>query len=201
MDELDALWWLLLQSTLHRFFWSLEENLRLLLIQASIYKYRTSLFQWIQSRYFIIHFLAANIIVSAFLLFHCLWISKVAVRRIIGGKWGCNNGQACISPDYIIITKDYAPKLVKFPHLPKNSEYALIFFFSFPLKLFCLSRLILWKVNWRNFMGRIRWNQKTCLALWTPTTFLAWRNTWMRTRFLVRLSMEANGTKPTCEFY
>ncbi|TXG53001.1 hypothetical protein EZV62_022170 [Acer yangbiense] len=37
---------------------------------------------------------------------------QVAVRRIIGGKWGCNNGQACISPDYIIITKDYAPKLV-----------------------------------------------------------------------------------------
>ncbi|KAK0575961.1 hypothetical protein LWI29_009673 [Acer saccharum] len=37
---------------------------------------------------------------------------QVAVRRIIGGKWGCNNGQACISPDYIIITKDYAPNLV-----------------------------------------------------------------------------------------
>ncbi|KAK7320993.1 hypothetical protein VNO77_31019 [Canavalia gladiata] len=37
---------------------------------------------------------------------------KVAARRIIAGKWGCNNGQACISPDYIITTKDYAPKLV-----------------------------------------------------------------------------------------
>ncbi|XP_020236515.1 aldehyde dehydrogenase family 3 member H1 isoform X1 [Cajanus cajan] len=37
---------------------------------------------------------------------------KVATRRIIAGKWGCNNGQACISPDYIITTKDYAPKLV-----------------------------------------------------------------------------------------
>ncbi|XP_015575413.1 aldehyde dehydrogenase family 3 member H1 [Ricinus communis] len=36
----------------------------------------------------------------------------VATRRIIAGKWGCNNGQACISPDYIITTKDYAPKLV-----------------------------------------------------------------------------------------
>ncbi|KAL1557171.1 aldehyde dehydrogenase (NAD(+)) [Salvia divinorum] len=32
---------------------------------------------------------------------------KVAVRRIIAGKWGCNNGQACISPDYIITTKDF----------------------------------------------------------------------------------------------
>ncbi|TYG69809.1 hypothetical protein ES288_D05G260800v1 [Gossypium darwinii] len=37
---------------------------------------------------------------------------KVATRRIIAGKWGCNNGQACISPDYIITTKDYATKLV-----------------------------------------------------------------------------------------
>ncbi|XP_015934143.1 aldehyde dehydrogenase family 3 member H1 [Arachis duranensis] len=37
---------------------------------------------------------------------------KVATRRIIAGKWGCNNGQACVSPDYIITTKDYAPKLV-----------------------------------------------------------------------------------------
>ncbi|KAM6542055.1 hypothetical protein CsatB_006502 [Cannabis sativa] len=37
---------------------------------------------------------------------------QVAVRRIIAGKWCCNNGQACISPDYIITTKDFAPKLV-----------------------------------------------------------------------------------------
>ncbi|GMN45563.1 hypothetical protein TIFTF001_014760 [Ficus carica] len=37
---------------------------------------------------------------------------QVATRRIIAGKWGCNNGQACISPDYIITTKDFAPKLV-----------------------------------------------------------------------------------------
>ncbi|KAK2992474.1 hypothetical protein RJ640_011613 [Escallonia rubra] len=36
----------------------------------------------------------------------------VATRRIIAGKWGGNNGQACVSPDYIITTKDYAPKLV-----------------------------------------------------------------------------------------
>ncbi|KAH1057470.1 hypothetical protein J1N35_035535 [Gossypium stocksii] len=37
---------------------------------------------------------------------------QVATRRIIAGKWGCNNGQACISPDYIITTKDYAVELV-----------------------------------------------------------------------------------------
>ncbi|KAJ3671647.1 hypothetical protein LUZ60_007726 [Juncus effusus] len=37
---------------------------------------------------------------------------KVAVKRIVVGKWGCNNGQACIAPDYIITTKSFAPKLV-----------------------------------------------------------------------------------------
>ncbi|GAA0139369.1 dehydrogenase [Lithospermum erythrorhizon] len=37
---------------------------------------------------------------------------KVTARRIIAGKWGCNNGQACISPDYIITTADFAPKLI-----------------------------------------------------------------------------------------
>lgn len=41
-----------------------------------------------------------------------LYFLKVTARRIIMGKWGCNNGQACVSPDYIITTKDYAPKLV-----------------------------------------------------------------------------------------
>ncbi|KAH9691239.1 Aldehyde dehydrogenase family 3 member H1 [Citrus sinensis] len=38
---------------------------------------------------------------------------KVACRRMIMGKWGCNNGQACISPDHIITTKDFAPKLLE----------------------------------------------------------------------------------------
>ncbi|XP_022132142.1 aldehyde dehydrogenase family 3 member H1 isoform X2 [Momordica charantia] len=38
---------------------------------------------------------------------------QVACRRIIVGKWGCNNGQACIAPDYIITTKEFAPKLVE----------------------------------------------------------------------------------------
>nr|XP_023908249.1 aldehyde dehydrogenase family 3 member I1, chloroplastic-like [Quercus suber] len=37
---------------------------------------------------------------------------QVAVRRIIYGKWACNNGQACIGVDYIITTKDFAPKLI-----------------------------------------------------------------------------------------
>ena len=37
---------------------------------------------------------------------------KVAAKRIAAGKWGCNSGQACISPDYIVTTKSFAPKLV-----------------------------------------------------------------------------------------
>ncbi|KAI6690927.1 hypothetical protein NL676_027755 [Syzygium grande] len=37
---------------------------------------------------------------------------QIACRRIIAGKWGCNNGQACVSSDYMITTKDLAPKLV-----------------------------------------------------------------------------------------
>ncbi|XP_061986003.1 aldehyde dehydrogenase family 3 member I1, chloroplastic-like isoform X3 [Populus nigra] len=37
---------------------------------------------------------------------------QVTVRRIIAGKWQLNNGQACISVDYIITTKEFAPKLI-----------------------------------------------------------------------------------------
>ncbi|XP_062157991.1 aldehyde dehydrogenase family 3 member H1 isoform X1 [Alnus glutinosa] len=37
---------------------------------------------------------------------------QVATRRIIAGKWACNNGQTCVAADYIITTKDYAPKLL-----------------------------------------------------------------------------------------
>ncbi|KAK7318407.1 hypothetical protein RJT34_03107 [Clitoria ternatea] len=37
---------------------------------------------------------------------------QVTARRIIGGKWACNSGQACISVDYIITTKDFAPALI-----------------------------------------------------------------------------------------
>ncbi|GAB2239090.1 hypothetical protein Droror1_Dr00025003 [Drosera rotundifolia] len=37
---------------------------------------------------------------------------QVTARRIIAGKWACNNGQACISVDHIITSKDFAPKLI-----------------------------------------------------------------------------------------
>ncbi|GFP89819.1 aldehyde dehydrogenase [Phtheirospermum japonicum] len=36
----------------------------------------------------------------------------VAARRIITGKWGSNSGQTCISPDYIVTTKEFASTLV-----------------------------------------------------------------------------------------
>ncbi|ERN08786.1 hypothetical protein AMTR_s00017p00253390 [Amborella trichopoda] len=38
---------------------------------------------------------------------------EVATRRIVVGKWGSNNGQACIAPDYIITEKSNAPKVVE----------------------------------------------------------------------------------------
>ncbi|KAK7350920.1 hypothetical protein VNO77_09979 [Canavalia gladiata] len=37
---------------------------------------------------------------------------QVTARRIIAGKWACNSGQACISVDYIITKKEFAPTLV-----------------------------------------------------------------------------------------
>ncbi|KAL8244344.1 hypothetical protein R6Q59_010602 [Mikania micrantha] len=37
----------------------------------------------------------------------------VTSRRILSGKWGCNNGQACVAPDYLITTKQYAPVLIE----------------------------------------------------------------------------------------
>ncbi|XP_042034681.1 aldehyde dehydrogenase-like [Salvia splendens] len=36
----------------------------------------------------------------------------VAVKRLISGKWGCNSGQTCVAPDYVITTKAFASKLV-----------------------------------------------------------------------------------------
>lgn len=46
-------------------------------------------------------------------LYIYLWEKKVSAKRIVIGKWGCNNGQTCIAPDYIITTKAFAPTLVR----------------------------------------------------------------------------------------
>ncbi|KAF8056398.1 hypothetical protein N665_1273s0001, partial [Sinapis alba] len=48
---------------------------------------------------------------------------KITVKRIIAGKWGCNNGQACISPDYILTTKEYAPKVIDAMKLELEAFY------------------------------------------------------------------------------
>ncbi|XP_060214438.1 aldehyde dehydrogenase [Lycium barbarum] len=62
---------------------------------------------------------------------------KVAVRRIIAGKWGCNNGQACISPDYIVTTKENVPKLLDAMKLELENFYG-----KDPLKSGDLSRIV-----------------------------------------------------------
>ncbi|GAV71951.1 Aldedh domain-containing protein [Cephalotus follicularis] len=62
---------------------------------------------------------------------------QVATRRIIAGKWCANNGQACVSPDYIITTKSYAPKLVD--SLKQELEN---FFGENPLESKDLSRIV-----------------------------------------------------------
>jgi aldehyde dehydrogenase (NAD+) len=37
---------------------------------------------------------------------------QVGLRRIAQGKWGNNNGQACIAPDYILVDESIASELV-----------------------------------------------------------------------------------------
>lgn len=61
----------------------------------------------------------------------------VAVKRIAAGKWGCNNGQACIAPDYIITTKTFAPKMLE--SLKKVLEK---FYGKDPLQSADLSRIV-----------------------------------------------------------
>ncbi|KAF8045316.1 hypothetical protein N665_5196s0001 [Sinapis alba] len=62
---------------------------------------------------------------------------QVAARRIITGKWACNNGQACIGVDYVITTKDFAPKLID----ALKTELKT-FFGENPLKSKDLSRIV-----------------------------------------------------------
>ncbi|WOG91589.1 hypothetical protein DCAR_0310838 [Daucus carota subsp. sativus] len=62
---------------------------------------------------------------------------QVSAKRIVAGKWGCNNGQTCIAPDYIITTKAFAPKLID---ALKNE--LVEFFGDYPMKSKDMSRLI-----------------------------------------------------------
>lgn len=63
---------------------------------------------------------------------------QVGLRRIALGKWGCNNGQACIAPDYLLIDEIIASEVVsiilffwcrgfrdaKLSHLVGSSHYS-----------------------------------------------------------------------------
>lgn len=62
---------------------------------------------------------------------------QVAARRIIAGKWACNNGQACIAPDYVITTKAFAQKLID---AMKNELE--VFFGNDPIESKDLSRIV-----------------------------------------------------------
>ncbi|CAN6459074.1 unnamed protein product [Victoria cruziana] len=70
---------------------------------------------------------------------------KVTSKRVVLGKWGSNNGQACVAADYIITTKSFAPKLVDSLKRTLKS-----FFGDQPLLSPDLSRV----VNTKNF-GRL----------------------------------------------
>ncbi|XP_057420094.1 aldehyde dehydrogenase family 3 member H1-like isoform X2 [Lotus japonicus] len=61
----------------------------------------------------------------------------VAARRIIAGKWACNSGQACISVDYIITKKEFAPTLIN--ALKEELEQ---FFGKDPLESKDMSRIV-----------------------------------------------------------
>ncbi|KAE8690068.1 Aldehyde dehydrogenase 3I1 isoform 2 [Hibiscus syriacus] len=64
-------------------------------------------------------------------------------KRIVAGKWVCNNGQVCIGVDYIITTKEFAPKALvsaveeKFGKDPMESKER-----SRIINLFHFSRLV-----------------------------------------------------------
>ncbi|XP_068470613.1 aldehyde dehydrogenase family 3 member H1-like isoform X2 [Phaseolus vulgaris] len=62
---------------------------------------------------------------------------QVTARRIIASKWACNSGQACISVDYIITRKEFAPKLIS--ALKEELEQ---FFGKDPLESKDMSRIV-----------------------------------------------------------
>lgn len=49
--------------------------------------------------------------VTEFNCFCCVGF-KVAIKRIVGGKWGPCSGQACIGIDYMLVEEKLAPTVV-----------------------------------------------------------------------------------------
>lgn len=39
---------------------------------------------------------------------------KVAVKRIVSGKWGLCSGQACVGVDYLLVKEKHASEVVLF---------------------------------------------------------------------------------------
>ncbi|XP_057491344.1 aldehyde dehydrogenase family 3 member H1-like [Actinidia eriantha] len=83
--------------------------------------------------------------------------AMVAVRRIIAGKWGCNSGLACIAPDYLIIPKSFAPKLLRSLITEHSVSLCSLHLLIF---VFLVDRCAKIRI-----LERIRWNQKTYLEL------------------------------------
>ncbi|KAG9458843.1 hypothetical protein H6P81_003351 [Aristolochia fimbriata] len=80
---------------------------------------------------------------------------EVTVKRIASGKWGCNNGQTCVSPDYIITTKSFAPKLIE--ALKQTLEN---FYGNDPLNSKDLSRIV--NLKHYNRLTRLLDDDKVC---------------------------------------
>lgn len=50
---------------------------------------------------------------------------KVAVQRIVGGKWGACSGQACIGIDYVLVEDQFKSNLVIMLDLLTNFLFIL----------------------------------------------------------------------------
>ncbi|KAK3413848.1 hypothetical protein EUGRSUZ_I02377 [Eucalyptus grandis] len=48
---------------------------------------------------------------------------KIAVKRIVGAKWGPCSGQACISTDYVLVERKFAPTLIDLLKLTIKNFY------------------------------------------------------------------------------
>lgn len=127
---------------------------------------------------------------------------KVTAKRIAAGKWGCNNGQACIAPDYIITTQSFAPKLVK---NWSSTAYSKTWdsgnwLCSGSWHVNIIGSCVPWAKSWRSSTGRTRCGQRICRASWTPTISIDWRRSWMMTWSTTRSSSVARVTNSSCEW-
>ncbi|BBN20246.1 hypothetical protein MPTK1_8g17640 [Marchantia polymorpha subsp. ruderalis] len=73
---------------------------------------------------------------------------EVAARRISWGKWASNNGQACISPDYILAEESIVPKLIS------NLKDSLKAFYGDDVSKGEISRIVN-KVHYNRLLGLV----------------------------------------------